>query len=186
MVEYFSNMETAQSIYWYIAIGASLVFVLLTIVSFIGGGDTDVDADADVDSGESPFHIFSFRNIINFLLGFGWTGVVFYKSINNHILLTAIAIVVGAIFVFAFLLVVRSFFGLAENNTFKLEDTIGQTGDVYLKIPANKTGRGKVLISIKGSVRELEAVTMEENTITTGKTVKVVALDGTNLIVESI
>ncbi|NDW08979.1 serine protease [Dysgonomonas sp. 520] len=178
-------MESPERVYWYIAIGASIVFVLLTIASFFGG-DSDVDVETQVGEAESPFHLFSLRNIINFLLGFGWTGVVFYGNIENQIILGLLAILVGALFVAVFFMTMRSFLKLTENNTFSLEQAVGKTGNVYLKIPPQKTGKGKVLISVKGSVRELEAVTEDESAIETGRTVEVVAVEGSALIVKRV
>jgi hypothetical protein len=36
---------------------------------------------------DMPFEIFTLRNLINFLLGFSWTGISFYDAIENKMLL---------------------------------------------------------------------------------------------------
>ena len=90
MKEFFANMDGTQQFYWYIASGASVIFIIQTIMTFVGAdADTGVDADFDgnLDGGDSPFQLFSLRNLINFLLGFGWAGVSLYNVIENNILL---------------------------------------------------------------------------------------------------
>ena len=64
MKEFFANMDGTQQFYWYIAIGASVIFIIQTIMTFVGAdADTGVDADFDgnLDGGDSPFQLFSLR-----------------------------------------------------------------------------------------------------------------------------
>ncbi|MDH6355264.1 membrane protein implicated in regulation of membrane protease activity [Dysgonomonas sp. PH5-45] len=189
MKEFFENMDPTQRIYWYVAIGASLLFVLQMVISLVGGGDSDIDADVDTDAdlgaSESPFHLFSLKTLTFFLLGVGWAGVLFYGQLTP-LALGVLSIVVGCVFVFVFYLIIKTFFKMVEDNSFKIGETIGKTGDVYLNIPAQKTGKGKVLISVKGSVHELEAITPDKEPIKSGTTIKVLDIDGSNLIVTTI
>jgi hypothetical protein len=59
---------------------------------------------------------------------------------------------------------------------------LGKTGEVYLSIPAQNMGKGKVQISVNGSVHELDAITQGEK-IDTGAMVKVTDIMGDNLLV---
>ena len=154
MKEFFLSMDITLQVYWYIAIGASVFFILQTIVTFIGGGgDVDVDVNVDTDAGhiDSPFHFFSLRNLVSFLLGFGWTGVSLYRSIGSQWVLLCVAILVGLLFIAMFFFIIKTLLKLSEDNSFKMEGTVGKTGDVYIRIPPNKSGKGKVFISVKGS-----------------------------------
>lgn len=186
MKEFFANMDGTQQFYWYIAIGASVIFIIQTIMTFVGAdADTGVDADFDgnLDGGDSPFQLFSLRNLINFLLGFGWAGVSLYTAIENNVLLAIVAFLVGVLFIAFFFFIMRALLKLSEDNSFKIEDTIGKTADVYLSIPAAKTGKGKVFISVKGSTHELSAITNSVDEIKNGSLVKVVGIEGDILIV---
>ena len=186
MKEFFANMDGTQQFYWYIAIGASVIFIIQTIMTFVGAdADTGVDADFDgnLDGGDSPFQLFSLRNLINFLLGFGWAGVSLYNVIENNILLAIVAFLVGVLFIAFFFFIMRALLKLSEDNSFKIEDTIGKTADVYLSIPAAKTGKGKVFISVRGSTHELSAITNSVEEIKNGSLVKVVGIEGDILIV---
>jgi len=187
MKEFFSSMDTTQQIYWYIAIAASVVFIIQTIMTFIGAdADTtgiDADFDSNLDGVDSPFQLFSLRNLINFLLGLGWTGVAFYGTIENKVVLGIIATIVGLIFVAIFFFIMRTLMKLAEDNSFKIEQTIDKTGDVYTTIPANRGGKGKVFVSIKGSTHELNAITDHNESLKVGTLVKIIGLEENILIV---
>lgn len=186
MKEFFANMDGTQQFYWYIAIGASVIFIIQTIMTFVGAdADTGVDADFDgnLDGEDSPFQLFSLRNLINFLLGFGWAGVSLYNVIENNILLAIVTFLVGVLFIAFFFFIMRALLKLSEDNSFKIEDTIGKTADVYLSIPAAKTGKGKVFISVRGSTHELSAITNSVDEIKNGSLVKVVGIEGDILIV---
>lgn len=155
-------------------------------MTFIGADtDTGIDADFDgnLDGADSPFQLFSLRNLVNFLLGFGWTGAVLYGSFESKIIVGIIAFLVGSLFIILFFLVMKGLMKLSEDNTFKIEDTIGKTADVYMNIPAAKGGKGKIFISIKGSTHELPAITSSDMDIKSGSLVKVEAIEGGILLV---
>lgn len=186
MKEFFGTMDAMHQAYWYIALGVSLVFIIQSVMTFIGSdADTGVHADFDgnLDGGESPFQLFSLRNLINFLLGFGWTGATLYNAFSSKILVAVVAVVIGLVFVAVFFVIFRTLMKFAEDNTFKIEETIGKTGDVYLKIPAKGQGKGKVFISVRGSTHELNAITRNEESIEVGVLIKVVDVENGILIV---
>jgi len=182
METFFTDMDVHLQVYWYIACGASIIFIIQTILAFIGSDSDSFDGDLDVT--EHSFHLLSFRNLINFLLGFGWTGVLFYPNIDNKLVLGIVAFVVGLLFIALFFLIMRSLWKLAENNAFRMDEAVKKTAEVYLTIPPNKEGKGKVLVSVKGSVRELQAITYANKKIETGKLVTIVGIENTILIVD--
>ncbi len=103
----------------------------------------------------------------------------------NDYLLVALATLVGLIFVAIFFIIIKQFLKLQEDNTFQMEKTIGKTAEVYLKIPAHKSGTGKIQVSINGSFHELNAVTEGEE-ILSGASVKIINTENKILIVEKI
>jgi hypothetical protein len=160
---------------WYIAIPVSVIFLIQTVMTFAGidsHDGTHSDFNSDLDDGDHSFQLFSFRNMMNFLLGFSWTGIAFYSYIENHTLLTILALSVGAGLVALFFFIMRSITGLAENNSIASAEALGLTASVYLTIPGQKSGKGKVQISIRQSTREMDAMT-EGETIPTGSQVRV-------------
>jgi hypothetical protein len=184
-MENFGEFDTLLKVFWYLAIPSSLIFLIQTVITFLGMDATDgleADFDSNLEGSEGPFQFFSFRNLVHFMLGFGWTGISFYSMIENKTLLIGIALMVGLGFVAIFFLIISQIKKLAEDNTFKISETLGKTGEVYLTIPEKKSGTGKVQISVKGSFKELRAITDSE-TLKSGTLIKVKSIDSDNILV---
>lgn len=178
-------MEPPLRALWYVAIPTTIIFILQTIMTFIGsdsGDGLDADFDGDLDGSEAPFQLFTLRNLINFLLGFSWTGITFYDSIDSLFLLLILSLAVGLGFVALFFFIIKQIVKLAEDNTFKLTDTLQKAGSVYLTIPEAKSGVGKISISINGSQKELDAITLGEK-LASGAAIRVVGIEGGNLLI---
>jgi len=188
MMDLFNSLEPLQKFFWTIACCASLVFIIQTVMTFVGlGTDTDVDAgpmDGSVDSMEDGAlsGVFSFRNLVNFLLGYGWAGVLLHDSIDKGWLMQLIAIAVGLVFVLAFVFMFRQVMKLSHDGSFRMQEAVGLKADVYLRIPAARSGRGKVQVSVKGSVHEIDAMTDNETEIATGGQVQIVDVLGDDLL----
>ena len=66
MNEWFAAFEPFEKVYWSIALIASAIFIVLIILTFVGGelDDTgDVDSDIEGDTG-IHFQFLSFKNYI--------------------------------------------------------------------------------------------------------------------------
>ena len=188
MMDFFVGMSTLQQSFWWVAIIASFIFLVQLIFTIIGTDFTDglhADFDGDLDAVHGPFQLFSFRNLINFLMGFGWTGVAFYHSFENQMFLVILSAIVGCLFVVIFFIVIKQIMKLTEDNTFNIDKLIGKTAEVYLRIPEQKSGKGKVQVSLNGSNHELLAVTETEE-IRSGNLVKIIRIEEKILIVEKI
>lgn len=183
-MEFFSNLEPLLRFLWYLAIGSSTVFIVQTIMTFVGVDSSDgldADFDGNLDGADAPFQLFSLRNFVNFFLGFSWAGIVFYPIIASKFLLLVVAVLVGLAFVAMFFFIIKFFLRFAEDNSFRISQTLNKTGSVYIPIPANKSGNGKIQISVNGAFHEIEAVTVGDR-IETGATVKVVAIEADSLV----
>ena len=80
-MEMFSMMDTYLQGFWFIAIPVSVIFVIQTIMTFVGANASDgltADFDGDFSGADAPFQLFSLRNLINFLLD--------YKKENSFLL----------------------------------------------------------------------------------------------------
>ena len=186
-MNFLEHYEPLLKAFWYIALPVSIFFLLQTVMTFIGLSGTSADVAIDTDGGDSgdlPFDLFTLRNLVNFLLGFSWTGISLYNKFENKAVLIAIAIVIGITFVGLFFVLIKQILKLSEDNSFKIEETLHKTADVYLTIPESKSGKGKIQISVKGSVHELDAMTQQLEKIPSGSVVKVIAVDSGVLIVE--
>lgn len=188
-MELFENLDALLKTFWFVAIPTSLIFIIQTIMTFMGADSSDgtqADFDGDLNGADAPFQLFSLRNLINFLLGFSWTGISFYTTISNKPILIGLSLFVGVLFVYLFFIIIRQVQKLAEDNSFKLSDTLNKSAEVYLTIPGNKNGKGKIMISVNGAFHELEAMTENEK-IQSGTIVKVIKIENNNiLLVETI
>mgnify|MGYP000926006434 CR=1 FL=1 len=189
MNHFFNEMPGLLQGFWWVAIIASAIFVFQTILTFTGSdsGHDGINADfsGDLDGVDAPFQMFTLRNLVNFLLGFGWTGIAFYNSIHTSVLLILLATIVGVAFVALFFIVIKQFLKLSEDNTLDMNKLVGHNGDVYLTIPGNMSGKGKVQISFKGSNHELVAMTAGD-TLPSGTAVKVMSVEEKILIVNKL
>ena len=189
IAEWWSALDLFMKILWGIAIATSLIFLVETILTFIGI-DHEMDTDFDMADGsfeaDASMNLYTFLNLVNFLLGMSWTAILLKSSITSTALLMVIAVIAGGLLVFAVMWMFRWLSQMQQSgniDVFKL--AVGCQGKVYLTIPAARSGAGKVQITINESVREYDAVTDSDTPIKTGTPVRVVeALDASTLLVE--
>ena len=181
LMETFRQLDGVIQVFWVIAAVSSLVFVIQTVITFLGMG-ADVDFDADLASGvdgldgDSFAGFFSFRNLVNFLLGYGWAGTLLADTIESRGWLQLAAVGVGLTFVIAFLIMFRLLMKLAHDGTFRISECVGLQASVYLRIPAGRSDKGKVMVSVKGATHEVDAITDDGDMIPTGGTVKIISV----------
>ena len=184
-MEFFSNLDPFIKVFWFVAVPTSVIFLIQTVMTFAGVDSHDgvtADFDADLHHGDTPFQLFTFRNLINFLLGFSWTGISFYGTIDSKGIVIALSFIIGAAFVAAFFGIMNQIQKLAEDNSFKIDNALNQVGSVYLAIPERKSGKGKVQVSVKGAFHELDAIT-ENDKIESSAMVRIVRIESNNLVV---
>ena len=146
--------------------------------------ESDIEAEMDVEHAEvdeieesdsAGFHLLTIRNFIIFFAVFGWAGIA-----GIHFGFPPIVTFIFAFFMaFATILIVASIFyyiyKLTESGTLNIKSVINSTGTVYLQIPPNKEGVGKVNIAFADSIREFDAMT-EGEFIATGDSVIVLGV----------
>ncbi len=185
MTEFFEGMSSLEKTYWITALLGSVIFIIIFIMTFIGGDmdvDGDFDVDFDVDDGGVGFQFFTFKNVVAFFTIFGWTGVTCLENgLSTGVTLT-IAVVAGLIMMVATSALFFWIHSLAESGTLKINNAVGQIGEVYLPIGKNRSKIGKISIKVQGSLRELEALTDEDKDLTTSTVVKVVEVISAELL----
>lgn len=195
---WFNSLEGADRLYWYVALFFSTIFVVQTILTFIGIDHFDSGADVDFDGGADlgdPVdghtlgtmgisQLFSIRTLIYFMLGFGWGGICFQSVFESPYLRGLVAVACGCVFVWVFYMIMRTMFRLEASGNINIRECVGLTADVYLRIGSERSSKGKVSVSVGGALREYEALT-DGKEIPSGAKVKVVDVIGANtLLVE--
>lgn len=170
------SLNWFSKIYWIIAIPSSIAFIIQMVLTFVGGdfdSDMDLDAEIDADTGVG-FQFFTIKNTIAFFTVFGWTGLGCIDAGLHPFLTILISTIAGFIMV----LILSSLFyfmsKMSEDGTLKLKNAVGKIAEVYLTIPKMQAGYGKVQIKVQGSLRELEAMTLDEEDLKSGSLVQVI------------
>lgn len=187
LIAWWASLGLVMKILWSVTLAATLVFIIQSILTFIGA-DADADFDTDVDMSMDGASLYTFRNFVNFLLGFGWSAILLQASIHSWPLLIMVSIVIGVALVAAVMYLFKWLNSMQQSGNINLEKSAaGREGTVYLTIPAARSGKGKVQISINGAIREYDAVYEGESALKTGASIRVVdVLDSNTVIVEEI
>lgn len=180
MLTWWTELSFIMKILWGVTLAASLIFVIQSILTFIGadadgvvdgGGVDDLSA---VDAAGTGANLYTFRNLVNFLLGFGWTAILLRDSVKSTGMLLAVSVIVGVGLVIVVMYIFKFLSGMQQSGNIDLEKSAaGCQGTAYLTIPGRRSGEGKVQITINNSVREYNAVT-DGDDIPTGAPISVV------------
>ena len=172
---WWSSLDLYLKIMWGIAIPFSVIFIIQMIMTFIGMGDQGEisgDADADSDTG-IPFQFFTFRNFINFFLGFSWAGITFYDAIASKVWLTLVSLFIGLLLVAIVMALLYALSKTTQSGNIDIKNAIGCPATVYFTIPAAGKGTGKIQMTIQQAVREYDAISESAEPIRTGGMVRV-------------
>ena len=183
-----------MKVLWGVTLAASLIFIIQSIMTFVGAdadSNFDVDVDTSVDGAdlsniEGGSNLYTFRNFVNFLLGFGWSMILLRESIPSTPVLVIVSVLLGVLLVILVMWLFKWLAGMQQSGNINLQETAaGCEGKVYLPIPAARGGMGKVQITIAGAVREYDAVTESDTPLKNGASIRVVdVIDSNTLLVE--
>ena len=193
MQTWWGSLDPFMQTLWGIAIVASAVFIIQSIMTFVGmdsetnfDGDFDGDMSADGAGESTPFQLFTFRNLINFMLGFSWTAIALRASTESTSLMLVGGVVVGVLLVCVVMYLFKWMSGMQQSGTIEPEALVGCKGSVYLTIPAGRTGEGKVQITVRGAIREYNAMTEGDRLPNESPICVVAVLNGHTVLVEKV
>jgi len=144
------------------AIAGGTVLIGQTGLNLFGlGGDTDIDPDIDVDAldGGDSLNFLSIRALAGFLTFFGlvgWTGTDAEWG-SGATVGAAFASGASVMLLIAFLM--RFFQRMASSGNVQPHQAVGKTAQVYLKVPAERSGKGKITVRVQDRSMEFDAVT---------------------------
>lgn len=195
--DWWSTLSGVQQAFWGIAIVFSILFLIQFVFSLIGldadtdmDGDFDVSGEVDTDPGfglDTDFTILSVRSIIAFFTFFGWTGVLVLNAGGSTMQALGFASIAGLLAMVLVGYLIYLFSKLSQEGNLNINNALFNTGTVYLTIPALESGRGKIHVTIDGTMREMDAMTKEGDKLPTGMDIRVVeVLENNILLVEPI
>jgi membrane protein implicated in regulation of membrane protease activity len=170
-------------------IGGGL-FVVRFVIQLFGGSDTDADTDitvghADVDhvDADVSFKLLTIQGLTAFFMMFGLVGFAMLRESRTNsgiALVSAFAAGLGTVWLIG--KIFSSVKKLQSSGTIDNAGAIGEQGTVYLTIRAK--GTGKVQVTMKGRIREFEAVAKNGEEIKTGERIMVAEVNGSVAVVE--
>jgi hypothetical protein len=184
------------------AVGGTLIVLQFLMTLFGLGGDHDVGGDAGHDFGghdvaghdaaghheaghgnESSwfFGIFTFKTLSAAFAFFGLTGMATGHWELEPAPRVALAVAAGLAALFFVAWIMGLLAKLNLDGTLRIERAVGSRGTVYLSIPGNKAGVGKVHVSLYNRMVEYKAVTAQE-ALPTGAKVVVVSIIGPDTV----
>ena len=177
-LQFLAEASWLERIFWLCAIVSSILFLIRTILMFIGQDSDNADSiDVDVDdvSSDTSFQVLSINSITAFFMMFGWIGLSCYKQFSmGNLPSILIALVAGIISLIITSYIFQAAKKLVSTGSgFTIDKTVGLKASVYQRIPAN--GKGKIQISIKGGMtREIDAISENQQEIESFQSVTVV------------
>lgn len=177
---------------------------VLAVVGFSGHGDFagdvghDVPHDFHVDShsahGPDPelgahgvghgnlstwiFGFLSFKTITAALAFFGLAGCAAYAAEMGNAAQLTIATSSGLAAMYGVHWLMQSVRRLSEDGTVRIERSVGKEGTVYLTIPAQRKGVGKVHFKLQNRLMAYEAITDHDDPLPTGTKVQITGILG--------
>ncbi len=174
------------------AIGGTLIVCQFAMTLFGLGGhlesaDGDISHSADaIDAhhdhavghgNESTWFagLLTARTLSAGLAFFGLVGVIGLQADLHDAVSFGLALLAGLSSIFIVAWIMRALVRLNIDGTVRIQQSLGCTGTVYLPIPADNAGQGKVQISVLHRTVEYKAVSAKE-ALPTGRKVKVVEI----------
>jgi membrane protein implicated in regulation of membrane protease activity len=187
------GLSFLEIIYWIFTIIGGTLFILRTLMMFIGGGLSDDALDAALESGDdlssdhhtdgdAGFKLLSLQGLTAFFMMFGLVGLAFLNTNLPSFLSVVGGTLAGLVTFWVLSLIFSQMKRLQSEGTIHLENTIGTQGNVYLNIPKN--GTGQVQIVAQGALKVFDATSNSKHDLMTGEKIRVIGLDGNTLVVE--
>lgn len=167
ILDWFNEGSLALQIFRVVA-GVGLIMAILQVILRLLGADSDGDIDTDSDT---DGHVISWTTLAGFALGFGTTGAIMTGSGYSVPAAASAGVATGLVIGACFYFLMRGFNRLKEDNTFRIENTVGKTATVYVRIPARQSG-GQVQVVAQSRMMTLAAHC--ETEVPTGGKVRVI------------
>lgn len=144
-----------------------------------GGDMHDSDATTDV-------RVISVRTLVAGVTFFGLGGLGAQSTGADPLVVWVVALAAGAAAVYSIYWMFSMLYSLKSDGTVRITNAIGRHGTVYLRIPGNDAGMGKIQITLQSRTAEYLAMTAGETLPTGSKIVVVDILTPTTVRVEPI
>jgi membrane protein implicated in regulation of membrane protease activity len=134
------------------------VVLILQLLLGLIAGDTELDHHGEGHLG-AGLDLLSVRSLSAGIAFFGIGGAGAATAGWPSILALGVALVSGLFATVVVAYLMRAMRRLEADGSERIENALGQTATVYLRIPGNRAGAGKILVPVQGRTVEYQAVT---------------------------
>lgn len=156
-----------ENLYIWCALIGGAIFLIQMVTLIVGFDGFDADVDFDHPPVDFPSHdgwfvgIVTFRSLVAALTVFGLVGLASQSQFEAMKAL-AIASLAGFATLYAVGWSFKKMYEIRSDGTVNVQETLGVEGTVYLGIPGQESGLGKVTIMVGGRTMEYAAMTRGE------------------------
>ncbi|MFU8792904.1 MAG: hypothetical protein ACNA7K_02675 [Acholeplasmataceae bacterium] len=195
MALWWSNLMALQQIAFILAVTATIIMLIFLILMMFGMDDATYDGgfqDADLEflsdeplSAITGLKIFTIRGALAFLSVGGWV-VYIFAPVMHVLLVLLIGVLTGVLASYLQALAFKAAMNLESSGNLDYNRTIGKMATVYIRIPMERTGRGKVVLSLEDRFIEVDAITDEKTDLLSKTMVEIIGLENDTTVVVSI
>lgn len=173
--------------YFYAAALGGAFLLIQLLFMFIGGGEDagdtpDVDLDLDIagdghaghDAGWWLLEIISLRTLAAAAMFFGLTGLTGQAYGFSERVTLVLSIFAGLASMYAVYWAFKQLFRLQSSGSEDVRNAVGKLGQVYVPIPPNGNGLGKVHFEMQGRLVEYQASSLTNRVLATGEHVEII------------
>lgn len=148
---------------WTAIVGGSALAIqtLLTVLG-IGLDEFDIDAGMDLEHADAAHEhmlgALSLRGLVAFATFFGLAGLGAQAGGLGNTLALAVALAAGLAAIFLVAQLMTALAKLQSSGNVDIRRAIGEHAHVYLRIPANGDGQGRVHVNVQGRRIEVRAI----------------------------
>jgi hypothetical protein len=158
-----------------------LLLGLLGIVDAGGDGDAGGHGHGGVHGAAEGLNLLSVRALSAGVAFFGLGGLVGMATPLRLLAAIPLAIVGGIAAMYGTAVAMRWMLGFEDDGTVSIDGAVGATGTVYLAIPGERQGAGKVTLTLQNRIVEYQAVTSDAP-LPTGAAIMVVEVVGPDTV----
>ena len=136
------------------------------------------DADVGHPDGSRIFEVLSFRSVVAAVAFFGFAGKASLASGASDTQALLVGLAAGAAAMYAVYWIMLQIYKLRTAGNEDISNAMGQPARVYVAIPAQGQGMGKIQLKMQNRTVEYEAVTSQESPLKSGDQVVVVDILG--------
>ncbi len=205
MIEWIQTLSYLEQTFFACAVIGGVLFLIQLALMFLGGdmntdmtadvggdfghgglgGDADVSGGAHHPSSDVSFKLLSFQGLTAFFMMFGLVGLAMQRGSGLGAAISALAAAVaGFLSMLGVAKLFHFFIGLQSSGTINIDNALGKTGRVYLRIKPDS--KGQIEVPVQGRLRIYDARSADKEEIPTDAQVEVTGIEGSTMIVKRI